>query len=222
MSALSSFRPARLARRRGVPLPKLHVPISAYVVDCAVYVDGVRLPGRWTHDRALAEVRRRERRASSGSACTSPTRSRSRASPTCSGCTSWPSRTRCTRTSGPKLERYDDTLFMVLKTVCYVGHAQPTTANEIVETGEIMVFLGPDFVITVRHGEHSVAAAGAAQAGGRPGAAGAGPGRGAARDRRPRGRLLPRGHRGRSRTTSTRWRPRSSRPARRWTPSRST
>ena len=59
----------------------------------------------------------------------------------------------------PKLERYDDTLFMVLKTVCYVGHAQPTTANEIVETGEMMVFLGPDFVVTVRHGEHSVAAA---------------------------------------------------------------
>jgi magnesium transporter len=55
----------------------------------------------------------------------------------------------------PKLERYDDTLFMVLKTVCYVGHAQPTTANEIVETGEIMVFVGTDFVITVRHGEHS-------------------------------------------------------------------
>jgi magnesium transporter len=46
-------------------------------------------------------------------------------------------------------------LFMVLKTVCYVGHAQPTTANEIVETGEIMVFVGTDFVITVRHGEHS-------------------------------------------------------------------
>jgi magnesium transporter len=55
----------------------------------------------------------------------------------------------------PKLERYDDTLFMVLKTVCYVGHAQPTTANEIVETGEVMVFVGPDFAITVRHGEHS-------------------------------------------------------------------
>ena len=35
MSALSSFRPTRLAGR-GVPLPKLHVPISAYVVDCAV------------------------------------------------------------------------------------------------------------------------------------------------------------------------------------------
>ena len=27
-------------------------------------------------------------------------------------------------------------------------------AREIVETGEIMVFVGPDFVVTVRHGDH--------------------------------------------------------------------
>ena len=27
-------------------------------------------------------------------------------------------------------------------------------ARQIVETGEIMVFVGKDFVVTVRHGEH--------------------------------------------------------------------
>jgi magnesium transporter len=55
----------------------------------------------------------------------------------------------------PKLERYDDNLFMVLKTVRYVEHESPTSANEIVETGEIMAFLGADFIVTVRHGKHS-------------------------------------------------------------------
>ena len=55
----------------------------------------------------------------------------------------------------PKLERYDNTLFMVFKTVRYVTNESPDTANEIVESGEIMVFLGKDFVITVRHGNHS-------------------------------------------------------------------
>ncbi len=55
----------------------------------------------------------------------------------------------------PKLERYDDMMFMVLKTVRYVEHGSPTTANEIVESDEIMVFLGRDFVVTVRHGHHS-------------------------------------------------------------------
>ncbi|SFC48638.1 magnesium transporter [Nocardioides terrae] len=46
----------------------------------------------------------------------------------------------------PKLERYGDSLFLVLKTLWYVD------ADDQVETGEINLFVGPDFVITVRHG----------------------------------------------------------------------
>jgi magnesium transporter len=55
----------------------------------------------------------------------------------------------------PKLERYDDALFMVLKTATYVAHEELTSTSEIVDTGEVMVFLGANYVITVRHGEHS-------------------------------------------------------------------
>jgi len=47
----------------------------------------------------------------------------------------------------PKLERYDDTLFLVLKTLWYVDE------EDAVETGEINMFVGKDFVVTVRHGE---------------------------------------------------------------------
>jgi magnesium transporter len=46
----------------------------------------------------------------------------------------------------PKLERYGDTLFVVLKTVAYEGEAR------MVETGEVMLFVGRDFLVTVRHG----------------------------------------------------------------------
>ncbi|MDW8807366.1 magnesium/cobalt transporter CorA [Streptomyces scabiei] len=49
----------------------------------------------------------------------------------------------------PKLEVYDDSLFMVLKPVGY----EPST--DAVTTGEVMVFLGDAFVVTVRHGEGS-------------------------------------------------------------------
>jgi magnesium transporter len=48
----------------------------------------------------------------------------------------------------PKLERYDDLLFMVLKTIWYVD------ARDDVETGEIAIFVGKNFVVTVRHGRH--------------------------------------------------------------------
>jgi len=54
----------------------------------------------------------------------------------------------------PKLERYGETLFAVFKTVCYVEHEELTATSEVVNTGEIMVFVGVDFVITVRHGMH--------------------------------------------------------------------
>ncbi|GGJ26252.1 magnesium and cobalt transport protein CorA [Streptomyces brasiliensis] len=54
----------------------------------------------------------------------------------------------------PKLERYGETLFAVFKTVCYVEHEQLTSTSEVVNTGEIMAFVGRDFVITVRHGRH--------------------------------------------------------------------
>jgi magnesium transporter len=54
----------------------------------------------------------------------------------------------------PKLERYDDGLFMVLKTATYREHEELTATSEVVETGEMMIFLGPHYVITVRHGMH--------------------------------------------------------------------
>jgi magnesium transporter len=46
----------------------------------------------------------------------------------------------------PKLEQYENSLFLVLKTLWYVDE------EDAVETGEINMFIGPDFVITVRHG----------------------------------------------------------------------
>ena len=55
----------------------------------------------------------------------------------------------------PKLDRYDDSVFMVLKTATYVEHEELTATSEVVGTGEVMIFLGEHYVITVRHGQHS-------------------------------------------------------------------
>jgi len=54
----------------------------------------------------------------------------------------------------PKLDVYPDSLLAVFKTVRYVLHPAVTETNEIVQTGELMVFIGDRFVVTVRHGEH--------------------------------------------------------------------
>ena len=47
----------------------------------------------------------------------------------------------------PKLERYGETLFIVVRPARYVD------AAEQVEFGEVHMFIGPDFAITVRHAE---------------------------------------------------------------------
>ncbi|KOX13289.1 magnesium transporter [Saccharothrix sp. NRRL B-16348] len=124
------------------------------VVACAVYVDGVRLPGDWTPADAVAEVRAR----GVGFVWVGlfqPDEDRIRDVADAFGLHELAVEDAVHAHQRPKLDRYDDNLFMVLKTLRFVEHESPTTANEIVESGEIMVFVGHDYVVTVRHGHHS-------------------------------------------------------------------
>lgn len=52
----------------------------------------------------------------------------------------------------PKLEVYGDVVFAVLKPVVYVD------SDEVIEVDEIALFLGRDFVVTVRHGASTILA----------------------------------------------------------------
>ena len=47
----------------------------------------------------------------------------------------------------PKVEVYDDSLFVVLKTARYIDE------TETVEFAELHVFVGERFIVSVRHGE---------------------------------------------------------------------
>ena len=49
----------------------------------------------------------------------------------------------------PKLERYDDLTFAVVKPARYVDH------DEVVRMSELAIFLGPHVILTVRHGKAS-------------------------------------------------------------------
>jgi magnesium transporter len=51
----------------------------------------------------------------------------------------------------PKLERYGDTLLIVVKTASYID------PEEVIEIGELLIFANPAFVITVRHGKGELA-----------------------------------------------------------------
>ncbi|MBA4026169.1 MAG: magnesium and cobalt transport protein CorA [Gordonia sp.] len=136
------------------PTARVPVPASRAVVDCAVYVEGRRLPGLRTFSHALSEVR------SSGTGYVwvgllSPDNRQMEGVAEAFGLHELVVEDAVQAHQRPKLEQYDDILFLVLKTVKYLEHETLQVANEVVETGEIMVMCGPDFVITVRHGDHT-------------------------------------------------------------------
>lgn len=136
---------------RAVPQPP---PIPDYVVDCAIYHDGKRVEGNWTHAEAINAVRERglgfvwiglhepDEQQITGVAETF-------------GLHELAVEDAVHAHQRPKLERYDNTLFMVLKTVRYVANETASANSEIVESGEVMAFVGRDFVVTVRHGKHA-------------------------------------------------------------------
>jgi len=124
------------------------------MVDCGVYCDGARLPGKYTHAAALNKVHDLEREGKQAFVWIGlhePDEHQMQAVADVFGLHELAVEDAVHAHQRPKLERYDDTLFMVLKTVRYCG---VENAQEVVETGEVMVFLGRDFVISVRHGDH--------------------------------------------------------------------
>lgn len=128
------------------------------MVDCGVYTDGTRLPGKYTPAAARDKVR--ELRSEGQAAFVwiglhEPDQHQMETIADIFDLHELAVEDAVCAHQRPKLERYDQTLFLVLKTVSYVEHESVTNAREIVETGEIMVFVGPEFVVTVRHGEHT-------------------------------------------------------------------
>jgi magnesium transporter len=135
------------------PVPRPTEPM----VDCGVYVEGHRIPGTYTYASALSEVREIELTGHSAFVWVGlyePDENHMQSVAEVYGLHPLAVEDAVLAQQRPKLERYDDTLFLVLKTVNYVPHESVVLAREIVETGEVMVFVGNNFVITVRHGEH--------------------------------------------------------------------
>jgi magnesium transporter len=114
------------------------------IVDCAIYVDGRRQGELSTVDAALAEARRRDGFVWIG--LHEPTEGEFDSVARAFDLHPLAVEDAIHAHQRPKLERYGDSLFLVLKPARYVD------AHEVVEVDQIMLFVGTDFVVTVRHG----------------------------------------------------------------------
>src|SRR5437762_10309991 len=131
--------------RRGAPPSRVRGVARDHVVDSAVYVDGRRRPGACAPADAIAEVRDSD----TGFVWIGLHEPDERELTTLGarfGLHPLAVEDALNAHERPKLDKYDDMLFAVLKTVRHVRPDEPNGEIEVVETGEIMVFLGRDYV----------------------------------------------------------------------------
>ncbi|MFE7814471.1 magnesium and cobalt transport protein CorA [Streptomyces sp. NPDC057433] len=148
-------RPSRVSLRKesSSPYDTTRDPATATaVVDCAIYRDGRRVEteGPLTPQEAMRLVRRDSGFVWIG--LHEPTEDEFSGVAREFGLHPLAVEDAVQAHQRPKLERYDDSLFTVFKTIHYLDHDRLNSSSEVVETGEVMCFTGRDFFITVRHG----------------------------------------------------------------------
>ncbi|HYN96505.1 MAG TPA: magnesium and cobalt transport protein CorA [Pilimelia sp.] len=127
-------------------------PQGSGIVDCALYVDGERRPGPLDYRAALAAARA-EPGAFVWLGLHEPGDAEMAGIATAYGLHELAVEDAVKAAQRPKLEQFGKVSFLVLRTARYVEHAELTDTSEVVETGQVMLFIGPQFVISVRHGD---------------------------------------------------------------------
>jgi magnesium transporter len=127
------------------------------VVDCAVYVGGVRRSGAANGDGpvhyvdAWRQVHRR-RDAFMWLGLHEPDHATMESIAETFGLHALTVQQAVSDGHRPAAERHGDVTQLVLRTARYVEHEELTETSEVVDTGDVMVLIGDRFVITVRHG----------------------------------------------------------------------
>ncbi len=122
------------------------------IVDCAIYLDGIRQPAAGDYREALVQARR-HRGGFVWLGLHAPDQQQMAGIADAFGLHELAVEDVVSAGQRPKLEQFGEVHFLALRAARYVEHKELTEHSEVVETGQIMLFIGPDFVISVRHGE---------------------------------------------------------------------
>lgn len=136
------------------PGSKLRVPVERAIERCVIYRDGHPVRGSYNYREALEEVRR------TGSGYVwlglyEPDERQMMLISQAYDVHELIVEDAVGARQRPKVDRYGDQFFFVIRNVKYTDDAIVKNAREIIETGEVQMIVGPDFIITIRHGEQS-------------------------------------------------------------------
>ncbi|GIJ51510.1 magnesium transport protein CorA [Virgisporangium aliadipatigenens] len=145
---------SRMLGTTPVERPRLHPDAAEAdaIVDCGLYLNGERQTDRLHYADALAAAREHDN-GFVWLGLKEPTAAQFAGIAQTFGLHELAVEDAVKSLQRPKVERYGEMTFMTLRTARYVEHEELTEYSQVIETGDLMMFLGPDFVITVRHGD---------------------------------------------------------------------
>jgi magnesium transporter len=126
-------------------------PTRDAIVDCGLYIGGHREPGKWHYTEALAAARTKDGFVWLG--LKEPEAAQLAEIAETFGLHELAVEDAVKSAQRPKVEKYGDMTFVALRTARYVEHEELTEQSEVVETGDVLMFIGQHFIISVRHGE---------------------------------------------------------------------
>src|SRR3989440_6673043 len=135
----------------GSATARRHQAGHSAIMDCALYIAGQREPGQWHYEDALAKARSLPD-AFVWLGLHEPGEDELADIANIFELHELTVEDALKEFQRPKIERYGDIVFAVVRTTRYVEHTELTESSEVVETGSVSMFIGQHFVITIRTG----------------------------------------------------------------------
>src|SRR5699024_3789511 len=129
---------------------KVKVPVERAIEHCRVFVDGEALPGEFTPRSALDAVAE-YKRGLVWVGLVEPVEHQMTSIAEQFGIPELIVEDAVVAHQWPKLERYDDQLFVVARSVNYRDSDEVKDRRDVISTGEVQVIMGKNFLITVCH-----------------------------------------------------------------------
>lgn len=144
-------------RRSVTPSPApAQQPIEKAIEHCRVYHNGQSLPGQYSYGAAIGQVERIEEQEGPGTsfvwlALQEPTAEQMKVVAEHFCVHELIVEDAVEAHQRPKVERYGDQLFIVVRSVNFQDHDYVTDGRQIISTGEVQMLIGRNFIITIRH-----------------------------------------------------------------------
>lgn len=125
--------------------------VSAAMRDCGVYIEGKRLPGNFDHYSGLAEVRRFGE-GFTWLSLSRPNAPQMDAIADVFGLDELTVEDALTTRQRPKIEIHDKHIVFVVRSIHYSPEGLAEDENEFIRSGQLLLVVGKEFVITIRMG----------------------------------------------------------------------